>query len=217
MTVRSMSRKLVRIVVNELLLKASSESVREVLLTLKFNLAGAKGITSTSFNGVLTGIQSRFVNLWVLNNGSTWCGVGRRRESQENGSELWTRLKGKKYSVFIYQCWGTGGFHYGIKQWLTDFSLWFLTIAKEWFCLSEKTGFFLKQLSGPFCCNHLDWVHVFVWGGFVLVLCNKLKGFTPRGGRSFDGDCSFHGKPGRPVMCAGGRRDLKHLYTEVVL
>lgn len=83
MTVRSSSRKFVRIVVNELLLKASSEPVREVLLTLKFNLAGAKGIISISFNGVLIGIQNRFVNPLVLNNASPWCGVGRGRERQK--------------------------------------------------------------------------------------------------------------------------------------
>lgn len=54
-----------------------------MLLTLKFNLAGAKGIISISFNGVLIGIHHRFVNLLVLNNASTWCGVARRRERQK--------------------------------------------------------------------------------------------------------------------------------------
>lgn len=43
----------------------------------------------------------------------------------------------------------------------------------------------------------------------MLVLCNKLQGFTPRGGRSFEGDHSFRGKPGCPVMCAGGRGGFK--------
>lgn len=51
---------------------------------------------------------------------------------------------------------------------------------------------------------------MFVWGGFVLVLCNKLKGFTPWGGRSFGfGGHSFRGKP--------GWGDLKHPCPGVVV
>lgn len=104
---RSSSSKFVRIVVNELPLKANLESLRKVL-NLKLNLAGAKGIISISFKGVLVDIQNRSVNLLVLNNAPTWCGVGRRRKRQKvkkmaQSSELGLGGK-KKCSVFIYQC-----------------------------------------------------------------------------------------------------------------
>lgn len=140
MTVKSSSRKFVRIVVNERLLKASLESTWEVLLTLKFNLAGAKRIISISFNEVLIGIQNRFVNLLVLNNASTWCGKKRKAESQEKWSELWTRLGAGGNPVCLF----SRVFHEGIKQRLMDFSLWFFTIAKEWFLLIRK-GWILSE------------------------------------------------------------------------
>lgn len=56
MKVRSANRKIVRIAHNELLLKASSASLWEMLLTFKFNLAGGKGILLVSFNGSLISI-----------------------------------------------------------------------------------------------------------------------------------------------------------------
>lgn len=56
MKVRSANRKIVRIAHNELLLKARSASLWEMLLTFKFNLAGGKGIVLASFNGSLISI-----------------------------------------------------------------------------------------------------------------------------------------------------------------
>lgn len=78
---RSSSSKVVRIVVNELPPKTNLESMQKVL-NLKLNLAGAKGIISVSFKGVLIDIRNRSVNLLVLNNAPTWGGVGRRKRQK---------------------------------------------------------------------------------------------------------------------------------------
>lgn len=76
-----------------------------MLLTLKFNLAGAKRIISINF-GVLIGIQNRFVNFLVLNNASTWCSVGRRERQKEKKSDQSCELGagGGIQCVYLAEC-----------------------------------------------------------------------------------------------------------------